>query len=213
MAYLEIKTIKGRKYKYERTSYRTGNQIKHKSKYIGPVETSEKIQRTRVGRKPKLKIRTLTKEESDYLEKNLRSSQSFIKDRAKIISLSNQDKTVKQIAEKLGFHRPKIEKIIKKFNEIGLDIFNRKYSPGKPRRITKEERALILQYFNSSPLKIGLHFNNWSLNNLANYVNKNGITISSSQLRRIIKTDNISYKKKIPWLYSDDPDFAKKNLL
>src|SRR3989344_3993051 len=30
------------------------------------------------------------------------------------------------------------------------------------RRITKEERALILQWLNTHPEKLGLHFNNWS---------------------------------------------------
>ena len=42
MAYIEIKTIKGRKYKYERISYRVGDVVKHTSKYLGPVEPKNK---------------------------------------------------------------------------------------------------------------------------------------------------------------------------
>ena len=95
---------------------------------------------------------------------------------------------MKDICGKLGFHRPNVEKIIKQFNENGLKIFKRGKSPGKPRRITKEQRALIFQYLNTGPEKLGLHYNNWS-----------------------IKQDEIKYKKKTPWLYSNDPDFAKKN--
>lgn len=38
MSYVEIKIIKGREYKYERTSYRVGDIVRHKSKYLGPVE-------------------------------------------------------------------------------------------------------------------------------------------------------------------------------
>ncbi len=211
MAYIEIKTIKGRKYRYERMSYRVGKVVKHKSKYLGPVEPINKRRNPNAGRKPKLKVRELTKEEKDFIRQNLKNSKSFVKDRAKIINLSAKGNTVKQTCQKLGFHRPKIEKIIKQFNEKGLEIFERGKSPGKPRRITKEERALILQYLNTEPEKLGLHFNNWSHVKLSDYSKKQGIEASPSQVGRIIKQDEIKYKKKKAWLYSNDPNFSKKN--
>ncbi len=211
MVYLEIKTIKGRKYRYERMSYRVGKVVKHRSKYLGPVEPVNKRRNPNAGRKPKLRVRELTWEERKFVEKNLKNSKSFIKDRARILRLSNEENTVKHICQKLGFHRPKVEKIIKQFNEKGLKIFQRGKSPGKPRRITKEERALILQYLNTEPEKLGLYFNNWSHIKLSDYARKHGIEVSPSQAGRIIKQDEIKYKKKTSWLYSNDPDFAKKN--
>jgi transposase len=211
MTYTEIKTIKGREYRYERTSYRVGKVVKHKSKYIGPVEPINRRRNPHAGRKPKLRARELTSEERKFIEKNLKNSKSFIKDRARIIRLSGEENTVKQICEKLGFHRPKVEKIIKQFNDRGISIFQRGKSSGKPRRITKEERALILQYLNTEPEKLGLHFNNWSHKKLSDYAKQKGIKASPSQVGRIIKQDEIKYKKKTPWLYSNDPDFAKKN--
>jgi transposase len=212
MVYIEIKTIKGRKYKYERKSMRKGNKIIHTNKYLGPVTPVNNRRNPNAGRKPKLKVRELTTEEKSFVEQNLKSSKSFTKDRARILSLSNEGRTVKQITQTTGFHRPKLEKIIKQFNQDGLKIFERKKNPGKPRRITAEQRATILQYFNTNPMNLGLHFTNWSLNKLTDYTNKQEIKISPSQVRRIIKEDNIKYKKKTPWLYSNDPDFAKKNL-
>jgi len=211
MTYIEIKTIKGRKYRYERTSYRVGDKVKHQSKYLGPVEPVNQRRNPNAGRKPKLKARELTAEERDFIQKNLKNSKSFIKDRARILQLSAEGKTVKQICQKLGFHRPKIEKIIKQFNEKRLEIFQRGKSKGKPRRITKEERALILQYLNTHPEKLGLHFNNWSHKKLSDYAKKQGIKASPSQVGRIIRQDEIKYKKKTSWLYSNDPNFAKKN--
>ena len=153
----------------------------------------------------------MTAEEKDFVKQNLKSSKSFIKDRARIIQLSHDGKTVKQISQQLNFHRPKIEKIIKQFNAKGLNIFERGKSPGKPRRITKEQRALILQWLNTHPEKLGLHYNNWSHNNLSDYAKIQGIIVSPSQIGRIIKQDEIKYKKKRAHLYSDDPQFAKKN--
>jgi transposase len=165
-----------------------------------------------VGRKPRLKIRTSTLEEVKKIIWFSKSSNSFEKDRARILLQSSRGKCIREIVNNTGFHRPKIEKIIKQFNDIGFKIFNRGKSPGKPRQITKEQRALIIQFLNTHPEKLGLHFNNWSLNKLKDFVNKQGIKISTSQVRRIIKTDNIKYKKKVPWLYSNDSNFAKKNL-
>ena len=213
MSYIEIKTIKNRKYRYERTSYRVGKIVKHKSKYLGPIDPVNKRKTLNAGRKPKLKVRELTKEEDQFTKKNIKNTQSFIKDRARILRLSSEGNTVKNICNKLGFHRPNVEKIIKQFNEKGLEIFKRGKSTGKLKRITKEQRALILQYLNTEPEKLGLHYNNWSHKKLSNYSKKQGIIISPSQVGRIIKQDEIKYKKKTPWLYSNDPDFAKKNLL
>ena len=211
MVYTEIKIIKGRKYKYERKSIRNGKKVIHISKYLGAVEPINQRRNPNAGRKPKLKVREMTAEENDFVKQNLKSSKSFIKDRARIIQLSHDGKTVKQISQQLNFHRPKIEKIIKQFNAKGLNIFERGKSPGKPRRITKEQRALILQWLNTHPEKLGLHYNNWSHNNLSDYAKIQGIIVSPSQIGRIIKKDEIKYKKKIAHLYSDDPDFAKKN--
>lgn len=211
MVHIEIYTIKGKKYKYEVTNYRVGKKVKHKKKYLGPVEPVNKRRNPNAGRKPKLKVRELTKDERDFIQQNLKNSKSFIKDRARIINLSAKGNTVKQTCQKLGFHRPKVEKIIHHFNKLGLKIFERKKSPGRPRRITKEERALILQYLNTEPEKLELHFNNWSHVKLSDYAKKQVIEVSPSQVGRIIKQDEIKYKKKKAWLYSNDPNFSKKN--
>lgn len=211
MVYTEIKIIKGRKYKYERKSIRKGKKVIHISKYLGAIEPINQRRNPNAGRKPKLKARELTTEEKDFVKQNLKSSKSFIKDRARIIQLSYEGKTVKQISQQLNFHRPKIEKIIKQFNANGLKIFERRKSPGKPRRIIKEQRALILQWLNTHPEKLGLHFNNWSHNKLSDYAKKQGVDVSPSQVGRIIKQDEIKYKKKRAHLYSNDPDFSKKN--
>ena len=211
MSHIEIHTIKGKKYKYEVTNYRVGKSVKHKWKYLGAVNPINNRKNPNAGRKPKLKIREMTAEEKDFVKQNLKSSKSFIKDRARIIQLSHEGKTVKQISQQLNFHRPKIEKIIKQFNAKGLNIFERGKSTGKPRRITKEQRALILQWLNTHPERLGLHFNNWSHNRLSDYTKMQGIIVSPSQIGRIIKQDEIKYKKKRAHLYSNDPNFAKKN--
>ena len=214
MVFVKLSIVKGRKYKSLVKGYRDSNgKVRHKViKYLGALNPVNKRRNPNAGRKPKLKVRELTAEEKDFVKRNLKNSKSFVKDRARIINLSAIGKTVKEICKELGFHRPKIEKIIRQFNNNGLKIFERGKSPGKPRRITKEERALILQWLNTHPEKLGLHFNNWSHKKLSDYSKKQGIKVSPSQVGRMIKQDEIKYKKKKAWLYSNDPNFAKKNL-
>ena len=48
MSYIEIKTIKGRQYKYLRKTVRDGLKMKHVTlKYLGPVEPIYKIGKKR----------------------------------------------------------------------------------------------------------------------------------------------------------------------
>ena len=54
MAHIEIHKIRGRKYKYQVTNYRIGKKIKHKWKYLCPVEPTNRKRNERRERKPKL---------------------------------------------------------------------------------------------------------------------------------------------------------------
>ena len=210
MAHIEIHKINGRKYKYEVTNYREGNKVKHKWKYLGAVEPVQKRKKNfNAGKKPTLKVKELSQEERVFVAKSIKHSESFVKDRAKIIELSSQGNSVKQICEKLKFDKKKVGEIINQFNKLGLKIFERKKSTGRPRRITKEQRAKILQWLNTHPEKLELHFNNWSRNKLSQFAKQNNIMVSPSQIGRIINQDELKYKTKRSKMYSGDKNFLK----
>jgi len=210
MAHIEIHKINGSEYKYEVTNYRVGKKVKHKWKYLGAVKPKNmKRKNPNAGRKPVLKVREINSEEMQVIARALKNNKSFIKDRAKIIQLSKEGNNVKQICEKLNFDKKKVGEIINAFNRDGLKAFERKKNTGRPRRITKEQRALILQWLNTNPEKLNLHFNNWSQNKLSKFANQNNLQISSSQIARIIKQDEIKYKTKRSKMYSNDKNFLK----
>jgi len=210
MAHIEIHKINGSEYKYEVTNYRVGKKVKHKWKYLGAVKPKNmKRKNPNAGRKPALKVREINSEEMQVIARALKDNKSFIKDRAKIIQLSKEGNNVKQICEKLNFDKKKVGEIINAFNSYGLKAFERKKNTGRPRRITKEQRALILQWLNTNPEKLNLHFNNWSQNKLSKFAKQNNLQISSSQIARIIKQDEIKYKTKRSKMYSNDKNFLK----
>ena len=212
MVFEKISIVKGRKYKSLVRGYRDEKGIvRHEViKYLGAVEPVQKRKKNfNVGKKPTLKVRELSQEERVFVAKSIKHSESFVKDRAKIIELSSQGDSVKQICEKLNFDKKKVGEIINSFNKFGLKIFERKKSTGRPRRITKEQRAKILQWLNTHPEKLELHFNNWSQNKLSKFAKQNNIKVSPSQIRRIIKQDEIKYKTKRSKMYSNDKTFLK----
>lgn len=214
MVFEKISIVKGRKYKSLVKGYRDENgKVRHEViKYLGPVEPVQKRKKNfNVGKKPTLKVRELNQEERNFLLKSIKHSESFIKDRVKIISLSIDGNNVRQICENLQFDKKKVGKIINSFNQNGLKVFERKKNNGRPRRITKEQRAKVLQFVNTNPAKLGLHFNNWSHTKLSQFAKANKIQVSPSQIGRIIKKDEIKYKRKIGRLYSNDKNFLKKS--
>src|SRR3989338_2724185 len=119
MTHTEIYTIKGRKYRYEITNYRVGNKIKHKKKYLGAVEPVNKRRNPNAGRKPAIFVRTITEGDTKALETAKKSSDAFTRDRAKILLLSSERLSVKQIAEKVSCENRKVKYAIKDFNGKG----------------------------------------------------------------------------------------------
>ena len=151
----------------------------------------------------------MTSEEISDVARALKNNKSFVKDRAKIIQLSADGNTVGKICEKLNFDRKKVGEIINAFNKLRLKVFERKKNTGRPRRITVEQRALVLQWLNTNPEKLNLHFNNWSQKKLSDFAKQNNLKVSPSQVARIIKSDEIKYKTKRSKMFSNDKNFLK----
>ena len=212
MVFEKINTVKGRKYKSLVRGYRDENgKVKHEViKYLGPVDPVRNRKKNfNAGRKPALKVRGLSQEEKNFVAKFIKHSESFVKDRAKIIELSSEGNSVKQICEKLKTDKKKVGQIINAFNKGGLKAFERKKNTGRPRRITKEQRAKLIQWLNTHPEKLELHFNNWSRNKLSQFAKQNNLQVSPSQIGRIIKSDEIKYKTKRSKMYSNDKNFLR----
>ena len=127
MVFEKICIVKGRKYKSLVVGYRDENgKVRHKViKYLGPVERVNK-KRTGSGKKSTLKVGEISQKEKIFLEKAIRHSKSFVKDRARIITLSSEGHSVSSIYQKLKFDKKKVGEIINGFNKFGLKIFERK---------------------------------------------------------------------------------------
>ena len=216
MAFIEIKTIKGKQYKYRRKSVRKGDKVIHVNvEYLGPVEPVYKTGKSEKSRKSNASIfvRDLTQEEYETLKKLTKSSDSFKRDRAKILLLSSEKEPSKQISEKTNCDVRKVRNAINSFNEKGMFVLERGKAKGALIKFTDEEKAKMLKAASTEPIKLGLHFTTWSLSKLRDYYLNESIvkSISIESIRRLMKSEGMRIKKSKRFQYSNDKEFDKKN--
>jgi len=192
--HIEIYKIKGRKYKYEVTNYREGDKVKHKKKYLGPVNPVNKSQRKKGGRTASVFVRYISEIEKQQLIQKQTDPKAFVRDRAKILLLSSEGKTAMQIATQMKKNYAKLLKIITDFNKKGFEIFMIKKSSGRRKRITLEQEKDIIEAVLKSPKDQGLAYNNWNCRILALWFRqKYNQKISAEWVRTILRRKKITF--------------------
>lgn len=214
MAYIELKRIKGRLYKYARTSRWVNGKSVHSSKYISPVEPVREHSRKRKpggGRKPALFVGDLKKTEREAIENALSSASAFTKERARVILASSNGRSVNEIASAVGKEVRSVRAAIKAFNISGLACLDRGKTTGRKPVFDAEKRAIILSLASSNPAIAGEAFTTWSLPKLKRSLERKGMRISIESIRRIFRKEKFRIRKSRKFQYSKDPDFVKKN--
>ena len=160
----EVYTIKWRKYKYSVQNYRIGNKVRHKKKYVGPVEPLNKAQRKKgQGRKPEVFVKNFSKEENEAIEKSAKSEFAFTRDRAKILILSSRKVAANEIAKMYACGIRKVRAAIKNFNSKGLKTLQRGKAKGAVPKFDDVKKKIMLMHFSKTPMSFGYHFTTWTL--------------------------------------------------
>ncbi len=161
-------------------------------------------------------VRELTAEEQAKIERLVHSQTAPVRlvRRAWVVKLSAEGQTPLEIARRLGV----VEKVprlwIRRFNEhgvAGLDDASR--SGRKPTYIEEQRSRVIAKARGLPPKPEGEEVPptcHWTLDRLEEELNKEGLPIKRSQIRRILKAEHIKWQKPRTWLESDDPEFAEK---
>lgn len=214
MSHIEIHTIKGREYRYEVTNYRIGKKVKHKWKYIGPITPVNKRRNPNAGRKPAIFVRPISGEELKTLETAKKSNSAFTRDRAKILILSSERLSAKQIAEKVSCEERKVRSAIKDFNKKGIAALQRGKAKGAIPKFDNVKKKIILMHFSQKPSKFGYHFTTWTLPRFRNHLVDYKVvdSISIEKVRQILDEAGARLKRSKRWQYSPDKEFDKKNL-
>ncbi|HMK62887.1 MAG TPA: IS630 family transposase [Acidimicrobiales bacterium] len=132
--------------------------------------------------------------------------------RAQVVDMSRRGYSAPEIAEALDATSDWVRGVIHDFNTIGLEALVPAWSGGRPRTITTEMRARIVEVVDSHPQELGEPYATWSLSTLRAYLLKTAAvrTISKERLRVILHEEGRATVATRSWKRSPDPDFCAK---
>jgi len=161
-------------------------------------------------------VRTLRAKERAWLRSLRRRGSEFASPvtvrRAQVIVMSRRRYTAPEIADALDATGDWGRGVIHEFNDVGLEALFPAWSGGRPREITDEMRARIVEIVDSHPQELGEPYVTWSLSHLRTYLVRTGVVkeISKERLRVILIEEGHTTQTTKGWKHSPDPEFSTK---
>ena len=166
-----------------------------------------------------VRVRRLTDEEGRTLQRLVRRGEgkgkaSVVRYRRGLVVLSSAGgNTVPVIARLVQTSEDRVREVIHNFNKMGMACLDPKWAGGRPRRITTEDEAYIVETAKTRPEKLGRPFTRWSLRKLRDYLVDNPVrrvTVGRERLREILVKHNVTFQRTKTWKESNDPDKEPK---
>ncbi len=132
--------------------------------------------------------------------------------RAKIILLSNQGHTAREIAGKLDCNERTALKWIGRFNRYGFAGLEEGPRRGRPKIYGPEDVGTVIQTALTPPQDLGLPFASWSLDRLVVYLREEkGLGMGRTRVAEVLSNEGLRWRKQEGWFGERvDPEFAEK---
>jgi len=161
-----------------------------------------------------LRLRALNEEEERVIRKlaHSRTASARLVQRAKIIELAKEGRTIPQIMQQLHLSEHMVRKWWKRFEQQGPAGLEDAPRPGAPSRYTPENKARVLEAALTRPTDLNLGFSSWTFERLAAYVREHlGIQMKKTRIFEILQDEGLRWRQQETWFGERlDPDFAKK---
>jgi len=157
-----------------------------------------------------VRARRLTDAEGQALQRIVRRGKhdSIRVRRALVIMASASGTTVAAIAGLVQADQDTVRDVIHGFNQRGLDVLDPQWAGGRPRLISADDEAFIVQAATTRPEKLGRPFTHWSLRKLAGYLADNPVrvvAVGRERLRQLLRDHRVSFQRTRTWKESRDP--------
>ncbi len=132
--------------------------------------------------------------------------------RARIVLLSNQGHTAREIAERLGCNERTALKWIGRFNRYGVAGLEEGPREGRPRVYAPEDVGAVIQAALTPPRELGLPFASWTLDRLVAYLKEEkGVGMGRTRVAEVLSAEGLRWRKQEGWFGERvDPEFASK---
>ena len=172
-----------------------------------------------MSKRPALQLTDEELEDLNRISKSRTQRKSSV-ERAKILLLYHERKSISQIARELETNRPKVERTINKAFAYGVHAALEDLPrSGRSRKISSAARTWILSLACSKPLDHGYPYELWTQRLLAVHIKKhcieNGFSelsrISRGTISKILRASNVKPHKISSYLAPIDPEFEPKS--
>jgi transposase len=164
--------------------------------------------------RPFVRVKMLNADEYRVLKKTVASRKlpAGKVRRAKIVLLSNQGHTAREIAEKLGCNERTALKWINRFNRFGVAGLEEGPREGRPRVYGPEDVGAVIQAALTRPQELGLPFASWTLDRLVAYLSEEkGVGMGRTRVAEVLSAEGLRWRKQEGWFGERvDPEFAAK---
>lgn len=162
------------------------------------------------------RVHPLSDEEGHALEELHRNTRDAdVRSRCEMILLSNDGLSPPQIAKQIRFSRDTVVRWIQRYEVEGIAGLFTKPRPGRPRRVTPEYEAKLVEAVEQEPRVLGMPLSNWTTANLADYMaRQTGITITPRQVENYLKAHGWRLRRPARTVkHKQDPELveAKKS--
>jgi len=160
-----------------------------------------------------IRIRPITSEEQEILDRWQRADNVVAYRRARILRLSAAGHTCPLIAELLGLHVATVRDTIRQFNDGGIPaITPQPRSGGRPRRYDEAVAEVAEGLIRQGPPPEGNRAT-WTLRTLATAIADRCAQVTQmgpEAVRRVLASRRIAYRRAKEWLTSPDPTYERK---
>jgi len=133
--------------------------------------------------------------------------------RAMVVLASASGNSVPAIARLVAADEDTVREVIHRFNELGMGALDPRWAGGRPRRISAEDEAFLIETATTRPGRLGQPFTHWSLRKLVGYLADNPrriVRIGRERARRLLAAHEITFQRTKTWKESPDPERETK---
>ena len=161
-----------------------------------------------------MRLRALNEEEARVIKKlaHSRTVSARLVQRAKIIELAQDGRTIPQIVQLLQVSEPMVRKWWKRFEQAGPAGLEDAPRSGAPTRYTTQNKARVLEAALTRPSDVHVGFTSWTFERLAAYVQERlGIRMKKTRIFEILQEEGLRWRKQETWFGERlDPEFVQK---
>lgn len=151
-------------------------------------------------------------EREALLQLHRETQQADVRSRCDMILLSDQGLSPPKIAERVRFSSRTVLRYIERYEAEGLPGLLSRPRPGRPRRVTAEYEALLIEAVGKEPRSLGLPFSNWTTAKLSEYLaRRTAIQIGPRQVENYLKAHGFRLRRPVLTVkHKQDPNLVEE---